>query len=149
MIRVADLMNRHPAVVRSDATLLDAVRLIAASRCSDVMVLDSGGRWEGVLSEGDVLRRMLPSFDTIRDPAADGSEILEENAEQLGDLPVHCFMIRGAITIGPDESLLRAAAIMASMNIRRLPVVAEGRLVGTLGREDLCIGLLVAGEAAS
>jgi CBS domain-containing protein len=32
----------------------------------------------------------------------------------------------------------KAAALMAAQNIRRLPVVENGKLVGTVSRADIC-----------
>lgn len=39
--------------------------------------------------------------------------------------------------MGEDDSIQKAAGIMAKRNIRRLPVVRDGKLVGILSRADL------------
>ena len=46
-------------------------------------------------------------------------------------------MTGGVITAGPDMSLTEAAALMGSRQVRRLPVVWEGRLCGILSLKDL------------
>ena len=51
-----DLMTRDVAIVRPDASLLDAVKLMAQRRVSGMPVVDSGGTIVGMLSEGDLLR---------------------------------------------------------------------------------------------
>jgi len=51
-------------------------------------------------------------------------------------------VIRAAITISPGEDVLKAAGTMISHQIRRLPVVADGKLVGTISRADICRAVL-------
>jgi len=46
-------------------------------------------------------------------------------------------MARKLYLIGPEEEASTAMKIMNEMQIRRLPVIDEGRLVGILSREDL------------
>jgi signal-transduction protein with cAMP-binding, CBS, and nucleotidyltransferase domain len=46
-------------------------------------------------------------------------------------------MTEPARTIGPDETLHRAAQLMVHGSINRLPVVDDGRLVGIISRADI------------
>lgn len=46
-------------------------------------------------------------------------------------------MTRDLKTVGPDDSLKRAAEVMRQFRINHLPVVEEGRLVGILSDTDL------------
>ena len=54
------------------------------------------------------------------------------------------LIIADPITVHPDDPLLKAAAVMTSRMIRRLPVVHEGRFIGTVSRADICWALLCA-----
>ena len=47
------------------------------------------------------------------------------------------IMSRGVLTVSPLEEVDRAAGQMKSEQVRRLPVVSEGRLVGVLSLCDL------------
>ena len=47
-------------------------------------------------------------------------------------------MIRDAITVKPADEVAQAATIMVDRQIRRLPVVEDGRLHGTVSRADVC-----------
>ena len=51
-------------------------------------------------------------------------------------------MTRDCITISPDSSLYDAIAQMDQLELKRLPVVAGGQVVGMLSRSDLLRALL-------
>jgi signal-transduction protein with cAMP-binding, CBS, and nucleotidyltransferase domain len=53
---VADVMTRHPASVRVDASVGDAARLMADRQCRRLAVVDAAGATIGVLSLDDLLR---------------------------------------------------------------------------------------------
>ncbi len=61
------------------------------------------------------------------------------------DTPIAEIMSADVITLGPDETLSRAAELMADQKLGALPVVDDGRLVGILTLTDLvehCLGSL-------
>ena len=61
---------------------------------------------------------------------------------QLGFEPIDNYLIPGPITLKPEDSLLMVATTMVDKNIRRLPVVKNGKLVGTVARGDICKAVL-------
>jgi acetoin utilization protein AcuB len=52
-------------------------------------------------------------------------------------LRVADFMTADPITLGPEDSLMRASEVMRKHSIRRIPIVAGDRLVGLLAEGDL------------
>ena len=54
------------------------------------------------------------------------------------------IVIRTPIVVTPDNDVVKAAATMASEKINRLPVVEDGKLVGTISRADICHAVLSA-----
>ncbi|MCB0229915.1 MAG: CBS domain-containing protein, partial [Anaerolineae bacterium] len=55
----------------------------------------------------------------------------------MNDLHVKDWMTRRVITVDPRTSLPDAHKLMRTNNIRRLPVVERGRLVGIVTRSDI------------
>jgi CBS domain-containing protein len=144
-MRIGDVMDRRAARVSLDASMSLAADLLVLSRASDLMVVDEEGRYVGVLAEGDLLRAIMPDFDGLMESGASLEEafaIFLEAGRQYADQPIRRLVIRKSITVTPDDELLRAATVMVTKQIRRLPVVDGGRLVGTVSRADLCWGLL-------
>jgi signal-transduction protein with cAMP-binding, CBS, and nucleotidyltransferase domain len=86
---------------------------MAAARASSAIVVDSGGRVAGILTEQDMLRRV--TFQA--DPSA----------------PVDVVMTRPVATVAVDDFLYRAVARMRRLGLRHMPVVdGAGRPVGML-----------------
>jgi CBS domain-containing protein len=108
------------------------------------MVVDDAERWIGVVSEGDLLRACLPSYADLGGRSlVEAADVLLARAARAAVAPVEPLVLRNVIRVAPADALLRAATVMASMQIRRLPVVdAGGRLVGTIARADLIAGLV-------
>lgn len=142
---VGEVMDRKAARISIDAPMSLAAELLVISRASDLMVVEDDGRYVGVLSEGDVLRAVMPDFDGLVEAGAslqDAFGIFLDNGRQYADQAVRRLVIRKSITVEPQDELLKAATVMVTKQIRRLPVVDEGLLVGTLSRADLCWAIL-------
>ncbi len=108
------------------------------------MVVDEGNKFIGVLSEGDLIRAGMPKFEEMaaEGSLASGFAIFQEKGKSLATAPIEPLVIKNAITVSPSDDLLTAASIMVKKQIRRLPVVDKGQLVGTISRTDVCRAVL-------
>jgi CBS domain-containing protein len=139
-------MDRDPVHVPRTTSFLRAAELFVEHGTSDLVVTEDG-RYAGVLSEGDVLRALMPDFEPM---LAENSTVSLERAAELfldsgrfhADQPIATAVIRQPITLAPGDTLLKAAAVMSSKFIRRLPVIEEGRAVGMLFRANVSLAVL-------
>jgi acyl dehydratase/CBS domain-containing protein len=113
---VRDVMTRTVETVKVGATAAEVADRIAASEHSSVVVCD-GREPAGIVTESDVVR--LYARDTAR------------------DTPVTEFMSGELVTIGPEEPVERAAEVLGEHDVRRLPVVEDGRIVGIVTVADI------------
>jgi CBS domain-containing protein len=148
LFTASDLMTRDVAVVHPETSLLDAVKLMAERRISGVPVLDDAGRIVGMLSEGDLVRwhegyteRQARWLDML----ADGFPLAPAFLEGIRDQQrkVKTVMSVGAVTVTEDMPARDIAHLMHSKNIKRVPVVRDGDLVGIVARSDLVRALAV------
>lgn len=102
----------------SDATVGDAVQLLAERRIGAVPVVD-GGEVRGIFSERDVVRHL----------AQDGAAALDRPLAEVMTSPVQ--------TVGSADSVIGALSLITRRRIRHLPVVEDGRLVGFVSIGDL------------
>jgi CBS domain-containing protein len=140
-VLVREVMTVFPVFISVDATLRRAAEIISIADVSDLMVVDGDGQFVGVLSEGDVIRAMLPDYDEIAALGGrldDAFSAFVRKGAELADRPIRPLIITDPITMSPDDNVAMAAAVMIERYIRRLPVVADGRLAGTISRADLC-----------
>ncbi len=137
-----DLMTRDVAVVHPEASLLEAVTLMAKRKVSGVPVVDDDGTIVGMLSEGDLVRwhegyseRQARWLDML----ADGFELAPAFIEGIREQQrrVKSVMARGATTVTEETPARDVARLMYAKNIKRVPVVRNGRLVGIVARSDL------------
>jgi CBS domain-containing protein len=95
----------------------------------------------GVLSEGDILRAALPNFDEI---LAEGGTLFDayrlflRKGQELSQRPIMPLVIRNPLVLHPDDHVAKAATVLIDLQIRRLPVVENGQLVGTVSRANIC-----------
>ncbi len=120
---VGDLMTRDPIVVRADAPLAEAARLLDRNRISGLPVVDGAGALIGVVSQTDLLR-------------ARTTEHLWANWPGLA---VRHLMTSPALSIALDATVAEAAQQMERQHVHRLVVTGEdGRTpIGIISTSDL------------
>ena len=137
-----DLMTRDVAVVHPETSLLDAVKLMAQRQISGVPVVDNTGAIVGIMSEGDLVRwhegyteRQAHWLDML----ADGFELAPAflTGIQEQQRKVKSVMSPGVTTVTEDVPAREVASLMYAKNIKRVPVVRDGKLVGIVARSDL------------
>jgi CBS domain-containing protein len=140
---VRDVMNLNAIRIPLTATLRQAAELLSSSQASDLMVVNADGQFVGVLSEGDILRACLPKLETlIESGSAAAAEEFEDAAVAMASTSIEPLVIKTVISLKPTDKVIAAAGQMISKMIRRLPVVDQGHLVGTVSRADIARGTL-------
>jgi CBS domain-containing protein len=121
---VADLMSAGPVVVRADAPLAEAARLMDAHGFSGLPVTDGAGALVGVISETDLLRARATDYLWA----------------SWTSLKVRHLMTSPALTIQRDQPVAVAARKMERHHVDRLVVVGDAddtRPIGILATSDL------------
>ena len=112
------LARPEPATISPDAPLGDALTAMRAAGGDAVLVKD-GARLVGILTERDVLTRIL------------GADVDERS-------PVSVFMTEDPHTLPAEATLLEAMRAMESGRYRNVPLIdEEGNIVGLLRQQDL------------
>jgi len=138
---VKGIMNNQAARIRDNSNLRHAAEIVALSGVGDLMVINEDGDFVGVLSEGDILRAALPDSEEI---LAEGGTLLDayhlflRKGQSLSERPIMPLVIRNPLVLHLDDHVAKAATILINLQIRRLPVVENGRLLGTVSRANIC-----------
>ena len=140
-LRVEEAMATRTVRIQQDANMYRAAEIVALSRVSDLMVVGEDDKFIGVLSEGDILRAALPDIDEI--VAEGGSldtafDLFVSKGRDLSKLPILPFVITEPMVVDPADHVAKAASVMLDLNIRLLPVIKNGKLVGSISRADVC-----------
>jgi CBS domain-containing protein len=117
---IREVMTSDPRTVRPDATLQDAAREMSSGDIGAVLVEDNGNV-AGILTDRDIVVRAIAEG---RDPSS----------TKVADVAS-----RDVKTLTPDSSVEDAIRIVREQNVRRIPVVQDGRPAGIVSIGDLAI----------
>jgi len=135
---VRDVMRQDVVFVSPETPVAEIVTLLLAKGYRSLPVVDEHEQLLGILTDGDLLRRggLVARLDLQKELGEVdwGRQLvdLRQRQETAADL-----MSRPAIHIRADASLRQAMAVMVQRDLKRLPVLDEGRLVGWISRVDI------------
>ena len=138
MKTVKDVMSALPVSVSKTASFREIVAKLRECRVSAFPVLDADGKVIGVVSEADLL---------VKEAVADEPNVAwgllagivhHAARAKAGGVTAADLMTSPAVTVGPGETVERAARLMYDRKIKRLPVVdPAGRPIGIISRADV------------
>lgn len=144
-MKVEDIMTRDVITVKPDAPISTAARLMANHGISGLPVVDAEDAVVGVISDGDlILRQKPPERPSWRSVFLQDAELLAREYQRAHGVTVAEVMTQQVISVTPDLAVENAAAILDQARINRVPVIADGQLVGILSRGDLVKALALA-----
>ena len=119
MMKVSDIMSDRVVTIDEREPVIAAARLLKRMNLGALPVTDRGGKLVGMLTDRDIVLRCVALGGDARTMTA-------------GDV-----MTRGVVTATPDVKVGDAAKRMGRGQVRRLPVVENGKLVGMLSLADM------------
>ena len=117
---VEEIMTTNPRTVNVDDTVLQAAQVMRDNDIGDVIVVEDG-QVTGIVTDRDIAVRAVAEG---RDP----------ESTTVGEIAT-----TGVQAIEPDASVDDALSKMREHDIRRLPVVKNGRPVGIVSLGDLAV----------
>jgi CBS domain-containing protein len=118
-MQVIEVMIKDVKTVRATDNVKDASQIMKENDIGSLIVVSGSGEAIGIITERDI----------VIDVVAEGKNAEETKIEEI--------MSKNLITISPEKSLEEAADIMTEHNIKRLPVIYQGKLVGIVTASDL------------
>ncbi|PNM49930.1 CBS domain-containing protein [Vibrio cholerae] len=125
MIKVEDMMTRHPHTLLRTHTLNDAKHLMEALDIRHVPIVDANKKLLGIVSQRDLLAAQESSLQR----SAQGDSLAFET-------PLFEVMHTDVTSVAPQAGLKESAIYMPKHKIGCLPVVAKGVLVGIITDSD-------------
>jgi len=110
-VPVSEIMTRDVITVPPDMPTKDVADILSEKHITGLPVVDATGKVVGVLSELDIISRQGAT-------AAD-------------------IMSGQVISAAEDDDVQEVANLFSSRRIRRVPILADGKLVGLVSRSDL------------
>lgn len=117
-IEIRHIMVHKVITAKKEATVEDAVKLMNKHEIGCLVVVENG-KPVGIVTERDLLKRVLAK------------------SKELRNMNVMGIMSKPLISIEPKVLIEEAAKLMFQEEIKKLPVVEKGKLVGLVSLTDL------------
>jgi len=135
---VKDVMTTRVVSVTKQASFRTMAAALREHRVSAFPVVDDDGKVIGVVSEADMLAKEALKSEPGGMPGMITGILRRKEHEKARGTTAGDLMTSPAVTVTPDDTIQRAARLMYTRKVKRLPVVdANGHLVGIIGRTDL------------
>ena len=119
---VRDAMTQNPRSIGASESVVEAARLMRDEHIGSLPITDDE-ELVGMITDRDITTRVV-------------AEAADPKMTSVGDV-----VSRDLISVEPDKDLEEAVQLMASHQVRRLPVVEDGRLVGIVAQADIALTL--------
>lgn len=113
------IMHKELVTVLPSTPIHEAALKMKKQGVGTVLVVEDGGKLKGIVTDRDIAITVAADF---KDP----------RATHTGDI-----MAKNPITVDADTDFYAALKIMKKANVRRLPVIEKGKLVGLLSSADI------------
>lgn len=117
-VQVSEVMTRRPVVISPEKTVVDAAVLMRRHAIGSLLVMEDKDV-KGIITLDDIVYRLVA-----------------ENKD-VSKVKVIEAMSTGVISIKPTSDVNDAMELMNENNIKQLPVLTEGELVGFLTLKDI------------
>ena len=117
---VRDAMTADPRSIGKSVSVVEAARLMREQDIGSLPITDDE-QLVGMITDRDITMRVV-------------AEAADPNATSVEDV-----YSRDLISVEPDNDLEEALGLMARHQVRRLPVVEDGRLVGIVAQAHIAL----------
>ncbi len=116
---ILNLKGWHVITLAPGSTISDAAALLAKENIGVAVIVDDDTAILGVISERDIVRGVT------------------RHGAQILDMPVEKLMSTDIITCAPETSVGDVLQLMASNEIRHIPIVQDKKIVGVVSMRDV------------
>ncbi|WP_238367919.1 CBS domain-containing protein [Mesobacterium pallidum] len=139
-MQAKDIMTTSVISVPQDGKVEDAVRLMLEHHVSALPVVDSEGALKGLVSEGDLMRRVRDTdglrrswwLELLGGSGNSAQDFIKLNSHHIADV-----MTRDVVSVEEDTPIAEIARLLEKHRIKRVPVLREERVVGIVSRANL------------
>ena len=133
--------------VPADAPVFTAVETMLAHHTSGLPVCDEAGMLVGFVSDGDIMKSIADVHGPTSDLYLSLSQLanrasLDQRLGELMRMPVVDLATANVISAHADEPLEKVCTVLSEHHLKKMPVLSDGRLVGTVSRTDVNRALL-------
>lgn len=139
-MRAHQIMTRPVITVTPETTIVEAANTMLQKHISGLPVVDAAGKFVGIISEGDFIRRSEIGtqrkrgrwLKLILGPGKAATDFVHEHGRKVAEI-----MTPEPLSITEDTGLEEIVQLMEKNNVKRLPVLRGDKIVGIVTRANL------------
>ena len=139
-MKARDIMTRKVLTAQLTTPVADIARILIDKGVSAVPIVDRKHRVLGIVTEGDLLRRVEAGTQRRRSwwsELAAGPQVLAREYVKSRGTKARDVMTRPVVSVADSTDVGEIADLMEKWNIKRVPVMHNDKLVGIVSRRDL------------
>lgn len=138
---LASIMEADPYTLPAATPVREAMRAFVDLKVGGLPLVDEQGHPAGFVSDGDVMRYLADKHPLITGSyslvEAANSQTFDERLRELIELPVSAIATDKLVAIEAGSSLEEVCNLLATRRLKKVPVVRDGAIVGTVNRSDV------------
>ncbi len=117
MFETKAIMTTEVIAVKRQTPIGRVIKILLENNITGLPVVNDDTALVGIISEKDILNLL--------------SDLKDDSAK------VEDFMTKDVVSFEQNEDLIAICGCLIKNNFRRVPIVAEGKLVGIISRKDI------------
>ncbi len=131
---------REVITISENVTSKEALNMMVCRKTNALVVVDADGAFVGMINTRIFIEQAIPAY-IVQDEIAAGfatEDVFRKSVRQVADVRIKDLMLKNVMTIGPEESLLKAAILATKRRQIRIPVIDENnKPIGLLSQTDI------------
>lgn len=141
-ISVSLAMNKEPYYVKDTDTIRVVAQIMARQKTSGLPIINQHDQVVGYISDGDIMKYIGRNDQSVLDATmmvyrANDTETYAQRVAELIDLNVMKIATKNVIAVEGTTPLEDVCQLFAKRRIKKMPVVSQGKLIGSISRSDI------------
>ena len=143
MLKAADIMSRTVHSVTPETTVDDLAKRFIATGVSTLPVITHDGKLVGIVTETDLVEQdkplHIPTVIALFDWVVylESEKNFRDEVSRVTARTVQEICTAEVVTCSPEATTAEVAALMTENKVHLIPVIANGQVVGVVGRHDI------------
>ncbi len=141
-ISVGLAMSEEPYFVKDTDTIRVVAQIMAQSKTSGLPIVNQDNQVVGYISDGDIMKYIGRNDQSVLDATmmvyrANDTDTYAQRVAELIDLNVMKIATKNVISVEENTPLEDVCQVFAKRRLKKVPVVSQGKLVGSISRSDI------------
>lgn len=139
------IMKHDVYALDSNATVIDAMRLLVDKSISAAPLVDKTGKAVGFVSDGDIMRHLSKRSQMYVDPVVmimqmgRDSGKFDDKLRELMQMRAKDIGAKGIIGVDIHADLPEVCRVLGENHLKKVPVLDGGQIVGVINRSDITL----------